>query len=161
ASPFLLNHRLVDLAGRPVRVLRRQRAGKPLVVSEVEVGFGPIVGDVDLAVLIRAHRARVDVDVRIELLEGDAISVAFEQAPARGGGEPLAKRGHYTACHEDVFGGPSVHFWVHPQLVRQPDAGAARRRRTAAKSSGVSTLSESYGVSTALIRMPCSRARSC
>ena len=38
-------------------------AGEALVVAEVEVGLGAVVGDEDLAVLERAHRARIDVDV--------------------------------------------------------------------------------------------------
>ena len=39
-----------------------------LVVTEVEVGLATVVGDEHLAVLERVHRARIDVDVRIELL---------------------------------------------------------------------------------------------
>ena len=58
AAPLLLDDRQVDLAGRPVVVARRDRVGEPLVVAEVEVGLGAVVGDVDLAVLVRAHRAR-------------------------------------------------------------------------------------------------------
>jgi hypothetical protein len=50
-----------------------------LVVPEVEVGLGAVVGDEHLAVLERAHRARVDVDVRVELDERDP-----EAARARG-----------------------------------------------------------------------------
>jgi hypothetical protein len=48
-------------------------------VTQVQVGLGAIVGDVHLAVLIRAHRARVDVDVRVELLQRDAVAVVFQQ----------------------------------------------------------------------------------
>ena len=69
AAALLLDHRHVDLAGGPVAVARRGHAGEALVVAQVQVGLGAIVGDVDLAVLIRAHRARIDVDVRIELLQ--------------------------------------------------------------------------------------------
>ena len=42
---------LVDLPGRVVRVLGRRRVGEALVVAEVEVRLGAVVGDVDLAVL--------------------------------------------------------------------------------------------------------------
>ena len=52
--------------------------------------------------LIRAHRARVDVDVRVELLERDLVAVALEQAADRGGGEPLAERRDDAAGDEDV-----------------------------------------------------------
>ena len=106
AAPLLLDHRQVDLAGRPVVVAGRDLVGEPLVVSEVEVGLGAVVGDVDLAVLVRAHRAGVDVDVRIELLQGDLVAVPFEQRADRGGREPLAERRHDAAGHEDVLHGP-------------------------------------------------------
>ena len=38
-------------------------------MTKIEVGFGAIVGDEDLAVLKRAHRAGIDVDVRVEFLQ--------------------------------------------------------------------------------------------
>jgi hypothetical protein len=36
-----------------------------------KVGLGAVVGNEHLAVLERRHRARVDVDVRVELDQGD------------------------------------------------------------------------------------------
>ena len=44
---------------------------KALVVAEVQVGLRAVVRDEDLAVLIRAHRAGVDVEIRVELLVFD------------------------------------------------------------------------------------------
>ena len=53
--------------------------GEALVVTEVEVGLGAVVEHEHLAVLERVHRARVDVDVGIELLEGDAEAAGLEE----------------------------------------------------------------------------------
>jgi hypothetical protein len=36
-------------------------------VAKVEVGFGAVVGDEDLAVLERGHGARIDVEVGVQL----------------------------------------------------------------------------------------------
>jgi len=36
-------------------------------VAKIQVGFRAVVGDEYLAVLERAHRPRIDVDIRIEL----------------------------------------------------------------------------------------------
>ena len=66
-------------------------------MAEVEIGLAAVVGHVDLAVLIRAHRARIDVDVRVELLQRHLVAVAFEQRADRGGGETLAERRHDAA----------------------------------------------------------------
>ena len=136
AAPFLLDDAQVDLAGCPVGVLRRQRAGEPLVVAQVEVRFGAIVGDVHLAVLVRAHRARIDVDIRVELLKRDAVAVPFEQAADRGGGETFAERGHHAARHENVFGGSSGRH-MKP-ILRPVDAGRCRvaNRRSAPPANG-------------------------
>jgi hypothetical protein len=61
AAPLLGDHRGIDAAGRDVVALAGVDAGEALVVAEIEVGFGAVVGDEDFAVLIRAHRARIDV----------------------------------------------------------------------------------------------------
>ena len=97
-------------------------------MAQVEVGLGAVVGDVDLAVLIRAHRARVDVDVRVELLQRDAVAVAFEQRADRGGRQALAERRHDAAGHEDVFHGRV--FGVR-HCVEGPLRAGVRRQQAA------------------------------
>ena len=66
AAALLVENRVVDL---PVHVARARHldADEALVVAEVEVGLGAVVGDEHLAVLKRTHRAGIDVQVRIEL----------------------------------------------------------------------------------------------
>ena len=51
-------------AGAVARVARQVLVDEALVVAEVEVGLGTVLGDEHLAVLERAHRARIDVEVR-------------------------------------------------------------------------------------------------
>ena len=72
ALPLLAQHRVPDRAGRVVRVAREVLVDEPLVVADVEVGLGAVLGDEHLAVLERAHRPGVDVQVRVELLHLDA-----------------------------------------------------------------------------------------
>ena len=59
-------------------------AGEALVMPEVEIGLRPVIGDEDLAVLIRAHRARIDVQVRIELAQLHGIAARLQQRAQRG-----------------------------------------------------------------------------
>jgi hypothetical protein len=61
AAALLGEDFLINAAGRNIVLPRRRAAGKPLVMAEVEVGLGAVVGDEDLAVLIRRHRAGIDV----------------------------------------------------------------------------------------------------
>ena len=58
AAPLLVDHRLVDPAGGDVVLLRERPVDEALVVAEVEVGLGAVVGDEHLAVLERRHGAR-------------------------------------------------------------------------------------------------------
>ncbi len=71
---------LVDAAGGEVVVARERRVGKALVVAQVEIGFGAVVGDKDFAVLEGRHGAGVDVQVRVELHHVDAQAAALKQA---------------------------------------------------------------------------------
>ena len=78
AAALLLEHGLVDLAGGEVVDLAHAGGHEPLVVAQVQVGFGAVVGDEHLAVLERGHRAGIDVDVRIQLDEGDFEAPRFQ-----------------------------------------------------------------------------------
>ena len=75
---------LVDPAGRDVVLLRQGPVDEALVVTEVEIGLGAVVGDEHLAVLERRHRAGIDVDVGIELLDRHREAALLEEQAQRG-----------------------------------------------------------------------------
>src|SRR5207249_8710581 len=102
AAALLRDDRRVHAAGGDVRALVEVLVGEPLVVAEVEVGLGAVVQHEHLAVLERVHRARVDVDVRIELLEGDAEAARLEEAAQGGGGGALPEHGGTSSGYEGV-----------------------------------------------------------
>ena len=103
AAPLLLDDRVVDRAGGHVGDARQVLVGEALVVPEVEVGLGPVLGDVDLAVLERAHRARVDVEVGVALLQRHREPARLEEGPQRRRGDALAEAGDDASGHEDVL----------------------------------------------------------
>ena len=57
--------------------------GEPLVVTQVKIRLRAVVGDVHFAVLIRAHRARIHVQIWIAFLESNPETPAFKQAANR------------------------------------------------------------------------------
>ncbi len=61
----------IDLACGYVAVLGQINVDKPLVVAQVEIRLGAVIGYKHLSVLIGTHRSRVYVNVRIELLDGN------------------------------------------------------------------------------------------
>ena len=105
AAALARDHLRVDLPGRDVRGLAELDVEEALVVPDVEIGLGAVVGDEDLAVLERIHRARIDVQVGVELLHHDAQSARGEQIAQARGGQTFAQRGNDTPGHEDVPGG--------------------------------------------------------
>ena len=125
ALPLLAQHRLPDRAGAVARVPRHVLVDEALVVADVEVGLGAVLGDEDLAVLERAHRARVDVQVRVELLRLHPQAARLQQPAERGGDDPLPERGDDAARDEDVLGlgfvgGAHAVICLPPQAVELP-----------------------------------------
>ena len=52
-------------------------------MAEVEIRLRAVLGHIDLAVLIRAHRSGIDVDVRVEFLRGDLQPARLEKSALR------------------------------------------------------------------------------
>ena len=135
---------LVDAAGGEVVALGELGVGEALVVAQVEVGLRAVVGDEDLAVLERAHGARIDVQVGIELLAGDLQPAAFEQAADGGRRDALSQRRNHAAGYEDVLS--------HTVSPLACNGGFEQAGRPVSRSSGVSTPRDSYSVSTTRMR---------
>ncbi len=102
--PLLANHRLVDRTRREVGVTPQRHTNESLVVAEVKIGFPAVIGNKHFAVLKRVHRARIDIDVRVELLDDNAQSTALEDSTERGPGNSLTEARCDPACDEDVLG---------------------------------------------------------
>ena len=100
------DHRRVDRTGGGVGVPGQRLVDEPLVVPEVEVGLAAVVGDEHLAVLERVHRARVDVEVGVELLHRDPQAPGLQQSTQGGCREPLPQGAGHSTCHEDVLRHP-------------------------------------------------------
>src|SRR5215469_12451229 len=67
-APALLgNDLLVDAACGDVVGLARWASSEPLIMAEIEVGLGAVIGDEHLAVLIGAHGPRIDIEIWVKL----------------------------------------------------------------------------------------------
>ena len=122
AAPLLGDHRGVDLAGGDVGGAVEVDVEEALVVADVQVGLGAVVGDEHLTVLERVHRARVDVQVRVELLHRDPQAPRLEQRAQAGGGEPLAEGGGDTPGDEQMTSGALLHGTSRYMLAPGPRA---------------------------------------
>ena len=101
AAPLLGDDLLVDAARGDVVALARGDAGEALVMAEIEIGLGAVVGDVDLAVLVGAHRPRIDVEIGIELADADLVAARLQQRREARRHQTLAERGDHAAGDEN------------------------------------------------------------
>ncbi len=79
APPLLGDQLLIDAPGGDVVLAIGAAPGEALVMAKVEVGLGAVVGDEHFAVLGRAHRARIDVEIGIELAQADGIAARLQK----------------------------------------------------------------------------------
>ncbi|GAA2304639.1 hypothetical protein GCM10010402_74800 [Actinomadura luteofluorescens] len=73
-------------------------------MPDVQIRLGAVVGDEDLAVLERIHRAGVDIEVRVQLLHGDPKTAEGEKPPEAGRRQTLAEARGDTAGDEEMLG---------------------------------------------------------
>ena len=72
-------------------------------MAEVEVRFGAVIGDENLTVLKRAHGAGIDIEVGIELAEGDGEAAAFQKTTDRRRRDTFTQRRNDAAGNEYEF----------------------------------------------------------
>ena len=101
---FFFDHGQVDLPRRVVAIACQFAGSESFVMAEVQVGLGAVIEHVDFAVLVGAHGAGIDVDVRIQLLHSHAEATLFKQHSERGGRQAFAERANDAAGHKDMFG---------------------------------------------------------
>ncbi len=79
ATTLTIDDGFIDAASGDRVATGGMDASESLVVAEVEVGLLTVGCDVTFAMLVGVERARVDVDVRIKLLNGDAVTASLEE----------------------------------------------------------------------------------
>ena len=72
-------------------------------MSQVQVGFGSVVGDEYFPVLDGVHGARVYVDIRVKFLHGNLVAAGFQQPSQGCGRNALSQAGDYAACDKYIF----------------------------------------------------------
>src|SRR5476651_2417091 len=102
AAPFLGEDVLVDAPGGDVVGLGGRTPGKTLVVSEIEIGLGAVVGHEHFAMLVRRHRSGVEIEIGIELAEPNLVAPRLQQRAERCRSQTFAERGNHAAGDEDV-----------------------------------------------------------
>ena len=105
---LLIEHRPVYLACRDIRSLCQVDINESFIMPEVQIRLSAIIRDKNLTMLIRAHRSRIDIDIRIEFLDCDLNAAALEQTAEGSSCDALAQGRNNPAgnknilCHENA-----------------------------------------------------------
>ena len=91
AAAFLFDHIRIDPPGRDVIRSTRRNAGKAFIMAEIQIGFGTVIGDVHLAMLGRAHGARIDVEIGVQFAQSHTIAARLKKRAEGSRGQPLAE----------------------------------------------------------------------
>ena len=127
-----VQHVPVDLAGGEVGELVQILVDEALIVAEIQVGLRPVLGDVDLAVLVGAHGAGVHIDIGIQLLRRHLQPPRLQKPAQRRRSDALAEPGDHAARDENVFAHlADLHenkVWTKNKKERQRARSLAARR---------------------------------
>src|SRR4030095_15155091 len=72
-------------------------------MPEVEIRFCAVVQHINFAMLKRAHRSRMDVEIRVEFLKNNPQPAQLEQGAECGCSQTFAERTYYATGDENVF----------------------------------------------------------
>ncbi len=102
AAALLGEDFLIDAPGGDVVLPGRRPAGEALVMAEVEIGLGAVIGDEHLAVLVWRHGSGVDIEIGVELAQAHRIAARLQQGAERRRSQAFAKGGDHAAGDEDI-----------------------------------------------------------
>ena len=71
-------------------------------MAKIEIRLRAVIGDEDLAMLIGRHRARIDIEIGVELAQAHGIAARLQEGAERRGSETFSKGGDHAAGDENV-----------------------------------------------------------
>ena len=86
------DHGIVNLSGGYVVGFGCMHAQKTLVVAQVQVCLGAVISHIALSMLVGIQRARINVYVRVKLLDCNLEAAGLKQFGKRCGNNTLAQR---------------------------------------------------------------------
>jgi len=105
--PLLSDDGTINLPGGHTGGSGEVGIDEAFVMTQVEVSFGTILGNVDLAMLIRRHCTWIDIDIRVQLLNGDRDITTLQNLPYGCGSDTLPYRANYTTSYKYILDQPS------------------------------------------------------
>jgi hypothetical protein len=76
---------------------------KPFVMPKIQIGFGAVIGNKDLTMLKGIHGPRVNIDIRVQFLDGDPQPSAFHQSADGSSSQSLTQGRKNSTRNENEF----------------------------------------------------------
>ena len=102
AATFAFQNVTVNLSGRYIVAATGGDAGKAFIMTQIQVCFSPVIGHIHFAVLIRAHRARIYIEIGIKFAKADGVAARLKQCPKCSRRQPFAERRNHAASDEYI-----------------------------------------------------------
>ena len=102
SAPLLVDHALVDAAGRDVVGLRGLDVQETFVVPEVQIRFRAVHSHIAFPMLVGIQGPWIHIDVRIELLDGHFVASCLKEFGQRGADDALAQTAAHSPRDKDV-----------------------------------------------------------
>ena len=103
ALAFTRNYGIVNAPGGDVVGLGGGNSQETLVMAQIKVGLGPVVGHVAFPVFVGIERSRIYIDVRVKFLDCDAKPAGLQKLCQRGCNYAFSQRRNHAAGDENVF----------------------------------------------------------
>src|SRR5258706_4221189 len=71
AATLFIQNGLVNLAARQIVEPSELGLRETLVVTEIQIGFRAVIEDINFSMLKGTHGPRIDIEIRVELLQGN------------------------------------------------------------------------------------------
>ena len=107
STAFFFDNILIDTTGRNIIGTCCLNIGKTLIMTQIEIGLMTVDGYIAFAMFIGIQRTRVDIDIRVELLNCNFISSCLQKFCQRGRYNTFTQRRYNTACNENIL---CIHF---------------------------------------------------
>ena len=71
---------LIDAASGDIVGFAGRASRKTLIMAEIQIGFRAVIGHKNLTMLVRTHRARINIEIRIKLPQPDCVTTSLKKS---------------------------------------------------------------------------------
>ena len=114
---LLGNHGVIDFSCSHIVRLRGMDAQKALVMTEIKVGLSAILRYITFTVLVWIESSRVNVNIRIELLNSHPKSPGLKKFGERCCDYAFPQGRSNTSCYENIFGFHLIYLIVNQSFI--------------------------------------------